>query len=94
MKRLYFAILAIVFGLSISGGLTSTAQAAPKPAATPCRDAAGKFTKCKAPAPTPKPKATPCRDKNGKFVKCTPMATPKPKATPCRDKSGKFIKCK
>jgi hypothetical protein len=69
MKRLYFAILAIAFVLSIGGGLTSSVQAAsPKPTSAMCRDHKGKFTKCK--IATPAPKKTPCRDKNGKFTKC------------------------
>ncbi|HEV2593645.1 MAG TPA: hypothetical protein VGU01_00400 [Sphingomicrobium sp.] len=36
-------------------------------AGAPCRDAKGKFVKCKAPAP---PKAIHCRDAKGKFAKC------------------------
>lgn len=37
----------------------------PSIAAAPCRDAKGKFVKCKTP-----PKPTRCRDTKGKFVKC------------------------
>ena len=73
MRRLFFAILALAFALSLGGGLTSTAQAAPaspKTMSTPCRDKMGKFMKCPPGQMKPKPKATPCRDKKGKFVKC------------------------
>ncbi|GBQ70002.1 hypothetical protein AA103196_2373 [Ameyamaea chiangmaiensis NBRC 103196] len=38
------------------------AGAAPVSAATPCRDAKGKFIKC--------PKPAPCRDAKGRFTKC------------------------
>jgi len=74
MRRFYSAIFAIAFALSLGYGLTSTAQAAPKTMATPCRDAKGKFTKCKPSnmsnmmMASPKPKR--CRDKMGKFTKC------------------------
>jgi len=69
MRRLYFAILAAAFALSLGNGFISPAQAAsPKSMATPCRDAKGKFTKCKPAAMKPAPKR--CRDKMGKFTKC------------------------
>lgn len=44
-------------------------------AATPCRDAKGKFIKCPAAAAPAKP--TKCKDAKGKFAKCgTPGAKP------------------
>jgi hypothetical protein len=55
MRRLVIAALALGFGFS------SAAYAA-----TPCRDASGKFIKC---APVP---PTKCRDAKGKFTKCEP----------------------
>jgi len=69
MRRFYFAILALAFAVSLGSGFTSSASAAVKPMATPCRDAKGKFTKCKPPTMM---KVAPkrCRDKMGKFTKC------------------------
>lgn len=44
-------------------------------AATPCRDAKGKFIKCPPPKTAPAPKR--CRDAKGHFAKCgTPGAKP------------------
>jgi hypothetical protein len=43
--------------------------ASPLTAATPCRDAHGKFIKC-APKPSAMAKPKQCRDAKGKFVKC------------------------
>ena len=42
--------------------------ASPLIAATPCRDAHGKFIKCPTKAAPAKAKA--CRDAKGKFIKC------------------------
>jgi hypothetical protein len=49
--------------LSATAGQASAAQ---------CRDAAGKFTACPAPAA----QKGPCRDANGKFTKCAASAKP------------------
>jgi hypothetical protein len=43
--------------------------ASPLSAATPCRDAHGKFIKCP-PKPAAKAKPSQCRDARGKFIKC------------------------
>ena len=44
-------------------------------AATPCKDAKGKFTKC--PAPAAAKTAARCKDAKGKFAKCgSPGARP------------------
>ena len=51
----------------ILGALALTAS--PLAAATPCRDAHGKFVKC-APKPLAKAKPKQCRDAKGKFIKC------------------------
>jgi len=68
MRRFYFSILALAFALSLGGGFASTTQQAVAKT-TQCRDAKGKFTKCKpAMVATAKPKR--CRDKMGKFTKC------------------------
>jgi hypothetical protein len=44
--------------------------ASPLTAATPCRDAHGKFIKCP-PKPAAKAKLKQCRDAKGKFIKCS-----------------------
>jgi hypothetical protein len=82
--------------------------ASPSLAATPCKDAHGKFIKCPPAAakPTPAPVATPtpkpsptaatrCKDAKGKFIKCAPAPTPKPapSAGKCRNAKGQFAKC-
>jgi hypothetical protein len=60
VRRLLSTAIAVVFLSGLGGGFAS--------AATRCRDASGKFTKCvKA---TPAPKAAKCRDAKGKFTKC------------------------
>jgi hypothetical protein len=46
-------------------GLIGTSM--PSVAAAPCRDAKGKFVKCKAHAPA---KPVRCRDAKGKYAKC------------------------
>jgi hypothetical protein len=51
----------IIIALSALGLLGASTTSI---AAAPCRDAKGKFVKCKTPAPTR------CRDAKGKFVKC------------------------
>jgi hypothetical protein len=43
--------------------------ASPLSAATPCRDAHGKFIKC-TPKPAAKAKPKQCRGAKGKFIKC------------------------
>lgn len=43
--------------------------ATPVTAASPCRDAHGKFVKCP-PKPAAKAKPKQCRDAKGKFIKC------------------------
>jgi hypothetical protein len=43
--------------------------ATPVTAASPCRDAHGKFIKCP-PKPAAKAKPAQCRDAKGKFIKC------------------------
>lgn len=64
MRKLILALTAI--------GLV--AGSVPSLAAAPCRDAKGKFVKCKKPAPA---KATKCRDAKGHYAKCgTPGAEP------------------
>jgi hypothetical protein len=71
MRRLFFAILATAFALSLQVGFTTPAQgaaASPKTMAKPCRDNKGHFMKC--PPGLNKPKPKPCRDKKGKFIKC------------------------
>jgi hypothetical protein len=61
----------VVFALSV---VALVASSAPSIAATPCRDAKGKFIKCPPKAPA---KPTKCRDAKGKFAKCgTPGAKP------------------
>jgi hypothetical protein len=57
-------LLTALFALSFTLGLGSVASA------KQCRDAKGKFMKCKT-AMTMSHK--PCRDKKGKFMKCPPM---------------------
>ena len=54
MRRLILAALALGFAFSTTAS-----------AATPCRDANGKFTKCATVAPKK------CRDAKGKFTACT-----------------------
>jgi hypothetical protein len=54
-------IIIAISALGLLGASTTSIAAAP------CRDAKGKFVKCKTPAP---PKPTRCRDAKGKFVKC------------------------
>lgn len=44
--------------------------ASPLTAATPCRDAHGKFIKCASKAAPAKAKPKQCRDTKGKFIKC------------------------
>lgn len=63
--------LATAFACIMLGTFGSAAASA---ATKPCRDAAGKFTKC--PPPVAQPKH--CRDAKGKFTKC-PATTAKPK---------------
>ena len=64
MKALFIAVSA----LGLVAGSTAHATAA-----VPCRDAKGKFVKCK-PAPA---KPARCRDAKGKYAKCgTPGAKP------------------
>jgi len=61
----------LIFGL-VAAALV--AGSTPSIAATPCRDAKGKFIKCPPKAPA---KPTKCRDAKGKFAKCgTPGAKP------------------
>ncbi len=57
MRRVMLA----VFALSFAAGTTADAAS--------CRNAAGKFIKCAAPA-----KPTKCRDAKGKFIACTAAA--------------------
>lgn len=47
-----------------------TLVASPLTAATPCRDAHGKFMKCPTRAAPTKSKPKHCRDAKGKFTKC------------------------
>lgn len=56
------------FLTALSVAVLMGAAAAPVSAATPCRDAKGKFITC------PKPKPEKCRDAKGKFTKCPPPA--------------------
>jgi len=63
-------IVAAALSLALVAG-----TAAPAVAATPCKDAKGKFVKCP-PKPAVKP-ATKCRNAQGHFAKCgTPGAKP------------------
>lgn len=54
----------LIIGLSALGLL---AGSAPSIAASPCRDAKGKFVKCAKHAPA---KPVRCRDAKGKYAKC------------------------
>jgi hypothetical protein len=86
--------LAILAALALA---FTAAETAPAAAAGPammakkpqCKDAAGKFVKCPAPAATDN--KGPCKDDKGRFTKC-PAAAPAPKG-PCKDAKGKFVKC-
>ena len=59
MTRLISSVLAVLFVATLSTGMAS---------AKTCRDAKGKFMKCKTPVMAPAPKR--CRDAKGKFMKC------------------------
>jgi hypothetical protein len=65
MKKIFAAVIA----LSLIAAAPSYAWiGSSAPVVKPCRDAKGKFIKCKMTAPAPKKK--PCRDAKGKFTKC------------------------
>jgi hypothetical protein len=66
VRFLATAFACILLG-AFEGGVASAAG-------KPCREAAGKFTKCPPPASQPKH----CHDSKGKFTKCS-SATAKPK---------------
>ncbi|MBB2165960.1 hypothetical protein HLH26_15755 [Gluconacetobacter sp. 1b LMG 1731] len=57
--RLLFSSLAVMALIGASDPLS---------AATPCRDAKGKFIAC------PKPKPVKCRDEKGRYTKCPGQA--------------------
>ena len=59
MNRLLGAAFALAFLIGLSGPV----------AAKQCRDASGKFVKCKTVHMAKKP----CRDAKGKFIKCKAM---------------------
>jgi hypothetical protein len=61
VKRLLGAACALAFLIGLSGPVD----------AKQCRDASGKFVKCKTMHPTAKKQ---CRDAKGKFIKCKPMS--------------------
>jgi len=62
------SVIAAALALSLSAFTAS--------AATPCKDAKGKFTKCPPAAAAPA-KAKKCKDAKGKFAKCdAPGAKP------------------
>jgi len=58
MKRLLSTAIAFAFVAALGSGMADAKQ---------CRDAKGKFTKCKT---TKTMTMTRCRDKKGKFKKC------------------------
>ncbi len=60
MNRLLGAAFALAFLIGLSGPVD----------AKQCRDASGKFVKCKTMHPMAK---KPCRDAKGKFIKCKSM---------------------
>jgi hypothetical protein len=60
MQRFLTSVLTLVLAGSLVAGAS----------AKPCRDAHGKFMKCK---PAPMAMGHKCRDKHGKFMKCPPM---------------------
>ncbi|HEY0613999.1 MAG TPA: hypothetical protein VGC96_05135 [Candidatus Elarobacter sp.] len=57
-------ILAAVLALAFSVGLSTTVDA------KSCRDANGKFVKCKTPVTSSMGVPKRCRDAKGKFIKC------------------------
>jgi hypothetical protein len=63
MNRLLTALMTFLFIATLGSGIAS---------AKTCRDAKGKFVKCKTVMMAPAPKR--CRDAKGKFMKCKPMS--------------------
>jgi hypothetical protein len=94
MKTALALVAALAFSFSLAGTEASAAPSGAMAAQSgPCKDAAGKFMKCPAPAPVVA-KVGPCKDAKGKFMKCPDVvAAPPAKAGPCKDAAGKFTKC-